>query len=101
MHLRYDYNFAAVGIPGLNLNVRYVKGGDIDLSGLTGVKAKRAFLAEDEGREWERTLDLTYTVQDGPLKNVYVRWRNGHYQSNFADPADENRLTVGYQVRLW
>jgi len=101
LHLRYDYDFAAVGIPGLNLNVRYVKGSDIDLWGLTGVKAKRAYLAGDEGREWERTLDLTYTVQDGPLKNVYVRWRNGHYQGNFADPADENRLTVGYKMRLW
>lgn len=101
VHLRYDYDFATLGIPGLTLNVRYVKGADIDLSSLTSSGARTAFARGEEGREWERTLDLNYVIQDGPFKNVYLRWRNGHYQSNFSDPADENRLTVGYRLKLW
>lgn len=28
--LRYDYNFAALGLPGLTFNVRYVKGDQVD-----------------------------------------------------------------------
>lgn len=101
LHVRYDYNFAAMGVPGLLLNVRYVEGSDIELSSLTASRARAAYSRGTSGREWERTLDLSYTVQDGPLKDFYVRWRNGHYQSNFADPADENRLMVGYRMRLW
>lgn len=100
-HVRYDYDFAAMGLPGLTFNLRYVKGDDIDLSRLTSNGARAAHARGEEGREWERTLDLNYAVQSGPLKNMYVRWRNGHYQSNFADPADENRLTVGYRLKLW
>ncbi|MBF8778113.1 outer membrane porin, OprD family [Pseudomonas fulva] len=101
LHLRYDYDFAALGIPGLTFNLRYVKGEDIDLSTLTSSGARQMHAKGEDGREWERTLDLSYNVQSGPFKGVYMRWRNGHYQSNFADPADENRLTVGYRIEFW
>ena len=94
--LRYDYNFAAVGIPGLTFNVRYVKGDQVDPQRIASVKGRTLAAGGGEGREWERTTDITYVVQSGALRNVSLRWRNASMRSNFADAADENRVIVGY-----
>ncbi|MEW5667971.1 OprD family porin [Pseudomonas putida] len=94
--LRYDFNFAAVGIPGLTFNVRYVKGNQVDPQRIASAKGRTLAAADGEGREWERTTDITYVVQSGPLRNVSLRWRNASMRSNFADAADENRVIVGY-----
>jgi len=94
--LRYDYNFAAVGIPGLTFNVRYVKGDQVDPQRIASVKGRALAAGGGEGREWERTTDITYVVQSGALRNVSLRWRNASMRSNFADAADENRVIVGY-----
>lgn len=94
--LRYDYNFAALGIPGLNFNVRYVKGDQVDPQRIATAKGRALAARDGEGREWERTTDITYVVQAGLLKNVSLRWRNASMRSNFADAADENRVIVGY-----
>ncbi|WP_241357407.1 OprD family outer membrane porin, partial [Escherichia coli] len=50
--LRYDYDFAGLGLPGLNLMTRYVQGRDID---------RGAGRADDS--EWERNTDLSYVIQ--------------------------------------
>lgn len=94
--LRYDFNFAAVGIPGLTFNVRYVKGNQVDPQRIASAKGRTLAAADGEGREWERTTDITYVVQSGALRNVSLRWRNASMRSNFADAADENRVMVGY-----
>ncbi|MCY1191959.1 Porin-like protein NicP [compost metagenome] len=94
--LRYDFNFAAVGIPGLTFNVRYVKGDQVDPQRIASVKGRTLAAGGGEGREWERTTDITYVVQSGALRNVSLRWRNASMRSNFADAADENRAIVGY-----
>lgn len=94
--LRYDFNFAAVGIPGLTFNVRYVKGNQVDPQRIASAKGRTLAAADGEGREWERTTDITYVVQSGALRNVSLRWRNASMRSNFADAADENRVIVGY-----
>ena len=94
--LRYDFNFAAVGIPGLTFNVRYVKGDQVDPQHIASVKGRTLAAGGGEGREWERTTDITYVVQSGALRNVSLRWRNASMRSNFADAADENRVIVGY-----
>ncbi|MDZ5111258.1 OprD family porin [Pseudomonas putida] len=88
--LRYDYDFAALGMPGLSFMTRYVKGDHADAATLAG-----------EGREWERNTDIAYVIQAGPLKNVGIRWRNAAYRSNFARGADENRLIVSYTLPIW
>ena len=87
--VRYDYDFAALGIPGLVSTVRYVKGDNVD----TGTA--------EEGKDWERDLDLGYTVQSGPLKNVSVRVRNVVARSNYRASIDENRLIVSYNLALF
>lgn len=86
---RYDYDFAALGIPGLVSTVRYVTGDNVD----TGTA--------EEGKDWERDLDLGYTVQSGPLKNVSVRVRNVTARSNYRASIDENRLIISYNLALF
>ncbi|MEB6590228.1 OprD family porin [Pseudomonas asiatica] len=86
---RYDYNFAALGVPGLTFMTRYISGDNVSRA------------AGGEGKEWERDTEMKYVVQSGPLKNVAVRLRNATFRSNFTRDADEVRLLVSYSVALW
>ncbi len=87
---RYDYNFAGMGIPGLNLMTRYVKGSNIYMG--TG---------QSRGSEWERDTDIGYVFQEGPLKNLGVKWRNSTVRSDISvGKVDENRLIVSYTIPL-
>ncbi|ALN19828.1 OprD family porin [Ectopseudomonas mendocina] len=86
---RYDVNFASYGIPGLTAFVRYVTGDGFD--GVGGAS----------GKEWERDVDISYIIQEGPLKNLGVRWRNAMVRSNATiGDLDENRLIVSYTIPL-
>ncbi|MNJ39182.1 Porin-like protein NicP precursor [compost metagenome] len=89
--VRYDYNFAAIGIPGLTFMTRYLNGSNIDLGS-----------NRNEGKEWERDTDIGYVVQSGPLKNIGVKWRNATVRStNFGSDLDENRLIISYTLPIW
>ena len=85
---RYDYNFAAMGIPGLTFMTRYVTGDNFGAGG--------------NSKEWERNTDIGYVFQEGALKNLGVKWRNGTYRSNDAgdNDIDQNRLIVSYTIPL-
>ena len=98
--MRYDYDFAALGFPGLTLNVRYVKGDQVDPANISGAKAGALRASGGEGEEWERSTDLSYVIQSGTFKNVSLRWRNSTMHSNFTAPADQNRVIVGYTFAL-
>ncbi len=87
--LRYDYDFAALGVPGLTFMTRYVRGNHAN-----------AATSAEEGDEWERNTDLQYVFQSGPLKDLGVRWRNASYRSTFARDTDENRLILTYTISL-
>ncbi len=88
--VRYDYDLAALGIPGLTLMTRYLSGDNVDRgAGLS------------EGRTWERNTDLGYVIQSGPLKNLALKLRNATTRSNFLSDLDENRLIVSYSLPLW
>lgn len=87
---RYDYNFAAMGIPGLTFMTRYVTGDNFDFGTSTG----------NNGKEWERNTDIGYVFQEGTLKNLGVKWRNGTYRSNSTRDIDQNRLIVSYTIPL-
>jgi len=86
--IRHDFDFTAVGVPGLVSTLRYLRGDNVD----TG--------AGFEGREWERDLDLGYTFQSGVLKNLAVRVRNVTARSNYRSDIDENRLIINYTWQL-
>jgi hypothetical protein len=87
--VRYDYDFAAMGIPGLSLMTRYVSGDNVNLSG------------GGEGEEWERDTDIAYVVQSGPLKNLGMKVRNATVRTNFGRDIDETRLILSYTLALW
>lgn len=88
---RYDYDFAALGIPGLSFMTRYVDGRHVQSGQVSN------------GRERERDSDLAYVVQSGALKGVSLRWRNVSFRSGngLTTDIDENRLILGYTVALW
>ncbi|MCQ4306454.1 OprD family porin [Pseudomonas stutzeri] len=87
--LRHDYNFAAMGIPGLTLMNRYISGDNIDVAG------------SDDGKEWGRETELAYTIQSGPAKSLNIKWRNSSFRSeaNTRD-LDENRLIFNYPLSI-
>ncbi|SFB62429.1 OprD family outer membrane porin, partial [Azotobacter beijerinckii] len=96
-NVRYDYDFAAVGLPGLTGMLRFMKGTNVELPERLGGSGQS---------ESERDLELSYVVQSGPLKNVAFRVRNARYQNSFAANAtmrddNETRVNVDYTWKLW
>lgn len=92
----HDYDFAAVGVPGLRTRLRYVRGDNIELA---------AFNA-DERKEREFQMEVGYVIQSGPLKDVGLLARKSIYRNNFPSGAafrDENqtRFLVTYSVPIW
>jgi hypothetical protein len=89
--VRYDYNFVALGIPGLTLMNRYISGSNVH--NITGTLT--------DGKEWGRESELAYTVQSGTFKNLNMRWRNSSMRRNFNNnDFDENRVIVSYPISI-
>jgi hypothetical protein len=86
--IRHEYDFAALGIPGLTTSLRWTSGDNVD----TG----RGF----EGKEHQRDLDIGYVVQSGMLKGLGMRVRNAVARSNYRSDVDENRLFFTYSWKL-
>ncbi|MBK5339894.1 OprD family porin [Pseudomonas sp. TH49] len=87
--VRHDYNFAALGIPGLTLMNRYISGDNVHTATVT------------DGKEWGRESELGYTVQSGTLRDLNVRWRNSTMRRDFSNNEfDENRLIISYPISL-
>jgi len=93
---RYDFDFAALGVPGLLFTTRYMKGDDVDPDLLKSRQAASLRLNGEEGKEWERVTDISYVIQSGPAKGVSFQWRNSTNRSTYADSANENRLIMRY-----
>lgn len=89
--VKYDYDFAAQGIPGLRAMLRYIRGDNIDLPALAAGRSK----------ERERDLELAYTVQSGSLKGLALRVRQGSYRNNFSRDVEETRINIDYTLALW
>lgn len=87
--LRYDYDFAASGLPGLTSTLRYIRGDNVD----TG----KGY----EGKDWERDLDIGYVIQSGPLDGLGIKVRNVVARSNYRTDINENRLLLSYSWKLF
>lgn len=99
-HARYDYDFAAMGVPGLTFTLRYVKGDNVNPENIATPQAAELRATGERGREWERTTDIAYVMQSGPLKDFSLRWRNATNRSTYARGADENRVILSYAVKF-
>ncbi|WP_175651768.1 OprD family porin [Pseudomonas sp. Marseille-P9899] len=94
--VKYDYDFAGVGVPGLKGMLRYVSGDNIDLPKLGG----------NDLKESEKDLELSYVVQSGTFKDVAFRVRHAWYRNDFGPGAthrDDNelRVNIDYSFALW
>jgi hypothetical protein len=87
---RYDYDFAAMGVPGLRLTLRYLRGTDID----------RGTNLQDN-TEIERNIILNYVVQSGPLQGLGLEARHISTQALYGAEFDENRLIATYTWKLF
>ncbi len=87
--VRHDYNFAALGVPGLTLMNRYISGSNVHTATVS------------DGKEWGRESEVAYTVQSGTLKNLNLKWRNSTMRRDFSNNEfDENRLIISYPLSL-
>ncbi|MCV4344279.1 OprD family porin [Pseudomonas capsici] len=87
--LRHDYDFAAIGVPGLTLMNRYISGENVHTGTITN------------GEEWARESELAYVFQSGSFKNLSVKWRNSSMRRDYStNQFDENRLIVSYPLSL-
>jgi len=90
MQVRYDYDFAALGVPGLRGMWRYIKGDHIKLPNDTFGNSER-----------ERGVELSYVIQSGALKDVVFRVRQADYDSDFARNVGELRVNIDYNIAIW
>ena len=87
---RYDYDFAGLGVPGLRLMTRYIRGTGIDRGGELA-----------DSSESERDLMLSYQVQNGPLKGLGLTWLNIAAKFEHGSDFEENRLIATYNWKVW
>lgn len=87
---RYQYNFAAAGVPGLSALYRYIDGSNVHFAGAGG-----------DNDEIERSWELAYVIQSGPAKGLALRYRQGHYTSNYFRDVDEQRVNIDYTIALF
>lgn len=90
---RYDLDFATFGVPGLSLMARYVRGHGIDVSHAPADGAYADTREHSGGRHWERDIDLRYTVQQGPAKDLRLSLSHVSHRGNDAQAQrDIDRL---------
>ncbi|MBF8781370.1 OprD family porin [Pseudomonas fulva] len=100
--VRYDLDFASYGVPGLKFSARYLKGDHIDGSKADPLGGYAGLQGED-GKHWERNLDLRYVVQSGAAKDLSLRLRHTTHRANEAQAegdVDEVRVIVEYPLEL-
>lgn len=88
--VRYDYDFAALSIPGLGAMTRYLRG--------TGIERGSNL---PNNVESERTVLLNYVLQSGPLKGLGLEARNVDVKTRYGATYQENRWAATYTWKFW
>ena len=93
---RYDYNFAAAGVPGLTGMIRYLHGDHIDLPKLGGSSLT----------ESSKDFELAYVIQSGPAKDLAFRVREAFYRNEQGAAStfrsdNETRINIDYTIKIW
>ncbi|MFK7702728.1 OprD family porin [Pseudomonas caspiana] len=104
---RYDLNMAPYGVPGLSFMTRYIKGYDIDGTGLAANSQYRNSdgdpLYGADGKHHETNLEAKYVVQTGPAKDLSFRIRQAWHRANDDQgegDVNEFRLIVDYPISV-
>ncbi|AZF56849.1 OprD family porin [Pseudomonas sp. R11-23-07] len=106
--LKYAYDFAGLGLPGLTSAVSYISG-KTDLTTVDPNSRGYSNWYSADGKNakhWERDIDLKYVVQDGKAKDLAVRlqWatnRGGNGYSAVDRDVDEYRVIVDYPINVF
>lgn len=99
--IRYDFNFAGVGIPGLTFMSRYTRGDGMRNSGSRNLfyTQNGAHLYDDSkgNKHWERNSEIAYVVQSGRMRDLTLRLRQSSQRGtagNRYPDHDEVRLIL-------
>ena len=98
---RYDLNFGAYGVPGLNFTALYVRGFDIDGSHVDRNGGYAWLGYGKDGKHWERDLEARYVVQSGKAKGTTFSLRHNVHRGDTAQAeldGDQIRLAVEYPL---
>lgn len=92
--LYHEWDFAALGLPGLSWRVAYIKGFDIDSGQETGAKEREFF------------NQVKYTVQSGAAKGLTLKARSSIYRNSRSDSGysvglNEWRLYAEYPMNIF
>jgi len=106
--LKYAYDFAGLGLPGLTSALSYSRG-TLDLTKVDPNSRGYAgwFSADGKNaRHWERDLDLKYVVQSGEAKDLAVRlqWATNRGSNGYGaldQDTDEYRVIVDYPLNVF
>lgn len=95
--VRWDYNFAVQGIPGLTAMLWHMRGDNIELPERMGGRGLY---------ERESQAQVAYVIQSGPLQGLGVKVRHAWYRNDFTQAAtfrDNNdlRVNIVYSWKLW
>ncbi|PYY92131.1 outer membrane porin, OprD family [Pseudomonas sp. TKO26] len=106
--LKYAYDFAGLGLPGLTSSLSYSHG-ELDLTKVDPQSRGYASWYSADGKNakhWERDLDLKYVVQGGSAKDLAVRlqWatnRGGNGYGALDNDTDEYRVIIDYPINVF
>ncbi|AZC38211.1 OprD family porin [Pseudomonas chlororaphis] len=106
--LKYAYDFAGLGLPGLTSALSYSRG-TLDLSKVDPNSRGYASFYNADGenaKHWERDIDLKYVVQGGKAKDLAVdlQWasnRGGNGYGALGTDTDEYRVIVDYPLNIF
>ncbi|MFN3048402.1 OprD family outer membrane porin [Pseudomonas alloputida] len=104
--LRYDYDFAALGIPGLSFMTRYVRGDGMDNSHSHNpyYTARYVYDTDKDNKHWERNFDIKYVIQSGPARDLSFRLRQSTHRATsgyrYLD-IDEVRLITEFPINIF
>jgi hypothetical protein len=106
--LKYAYDFAGLGLPGLTSALSYSRG-ELDLTKVDPDSRGYASWYSADGknaRHWERDIDLKYVIQGGKAKDLAVRmqWatnRGGNGYGALDQDTDEYRVIVDYPLNVF
>lgn len=87
--VRHDFDFAALGVPGLSMMNRYISGDEVHNA------------STSKGQEWARESELAYVIQEGTFRDLSLKIRNSTMRRDYSlNEFDENRLIISYPLSL-
>jgi hypothetical protein len=85
---QYNYDFVAIGVPGLTTSMVYLSGDHIQS-------------ATGDLSEWERDISVSYVIQSGGLNGLSFAWKNAAMNSQATSDIDKNRLVMSYTLPIF